>query len=184
MTGRGGRRSMLGLAALIACGTAHAADLRIGLAQAPTTLDPLFYVAGSNTEIALNLFDQLVRQDAHQALVPGRATAGSPIGDQPWEFQLRHDVTFSDGAIFGPADVVASVRHTAGITNSPSSLKPYIAGISNIEIVAPDRIHITTKGPWPLLPNYLSRIAIIPRGMENVPSNTFDGGDVVGTGPF
>jgi len=184
MTGRRSLRTLLELVSLMVYSTAHAADLRVGLAQIPTTLDPLFYVGGSNTEIALNLFDQLVRQDAHQALVPGLATSWSRIDDDTWEFRLRHGVTFSDGSQFGSMDILASVRHVAGITNSPSSLKPFIAGIAAIEIVASDRVRIVTKGPWPLLPNYLSRIAIIGRGMADAPTSAFDAGHVVGTGPF
>jgi peptide/nickel transport system substrate-binding protein len=132
----------------------------------------------------LNLFDQLVRQDAHQALIPGLATAWTVINDDTWEFQLRPGVTFSDGTPFGPADVIASVRHVAGITNSPSSFKPYIAGIKDIEVVGPDRIRIVTNGPRPLLPNDLSRIAIISHSMADAPSSAFDAGQAIGTGPF
>ncbi len=173
----------MGVVACLANGAARAGDLRIGLAAQPTSLDPLFYVAGSNTEIALNIFDPLVRQDAHQNLVPGLATEWRPIGETTWEFALRPGVTFRDGSPFGAEDVVASLRHVAGIANSPSSFKPYIAGIADIQTVAPNVIRIRTNGPRPLLPNDLSRIAIIPRAMADAPSAAFDTG-AIGTGPF
>ncbi len=172
------------LAIVLGGSAAQARDLRIGLSQAPTSLDPLFYVAGSNTEIALNIFEQLVQQDAHQQLTPGLAIAWRAIDDTTWEFQLLPDVTFHDGTKFGPQDVIASVHHIAGITNSPSSMRPYIAAIADMQEMAPTVLRITTKGPRPLLPNDLSRVAIIPRAMADAQPSEFDGGKVAGTGPF
>ncbi|MCW3477871.1 ABC transporter substrate-binding protein [Limobrevibacterium gyesilva] len=163
---------------------ARAAELRVGLPDATTSLDPLFYVAGSNTQIALNIYDSLMRQDARQKLVPALATAWVPLDDITWDVTLRADVTFQDGTKFGPEDVIASIRHAATVQGSASSFKPYTAGIADMQVAGPGHVRIRTKAPWPLLPNDLSRISIIPRAQQDAPQSDFDGDKVVGTGPF
>ncbi len=175
------RRAFILLGLLLSV-PAQASGLRVGLADATTSLDPLFTVAGANTEIALNLFDPLIRQDARQHLVPALATAWRRVDDTTWDFTLRPNVRFHDGSAFGAEDVIASVRHVAGIANSPSSFRHYIAGISAMEAISPTSLRIHTNGPRPLLPNDLSRIAIIPRALQDAPAAGFE--HAVGTGPY
>ncbi len=149
-------------------------------------MDPQFYVVGPNSAMARNIFDGLVNQDDLQQIQPALATSWETVDETTWEFKLREGVNFHDGSSFGAEDVVASInRVPLAATNSPSSFVPYVEGIANVEAVDEHTVRITTETPTPLLLNNLSRIAIMPSELEDVPSSTLNGGDkVIGTGPF
>ncbi|SER08551.1 peptide/nickel transport system substrate-binding protein [Faunimonas pinastri] len=163
-----------------------AADLTIGLAASPTSMDPQFYVVGPNSAMARNIFDGLVNQDEAQRIQPALAISWKLVDDTTWEFKLRPGVKFHDGSDFTAADVVASIhRVPLAAKNSPSSFVPYVKGIASVEAVDPLTVRIKTKTPDALLLNNLSRIAILPAAEEKVPSGDLNGGKgVIGTGPF
>lgn len=166
--------------------TVSAADLRIGLGAAVTSMDPLFYVIGSNSAMARNIFDGLINQDEKQQLKPALAVSWKPVDDTTWEFKLRQGVKFHDGSDFTAEDVAATIRRVPlASQNSPSSFMRYVSEIKDIVIVDPYTIRFKTNAAAPLLPNNLSRISIVPKSLENTPSQAFnDGSAVIGTGPF
>jgi peptide/nickel transport system substrate-binding protein len=49
---------------------AHAESLTVGLAAAPSSIDPHFATTGQNQQLAMNMFDRLVHIDVFPA-VPG-----------------------------------------------------------------------------------------------------------------
>ncbi|WP_342358820.1 ABC transporter substrate-binding protein [Terrarubrum flagellatum] len=165
---------------------ASAADLRIGLAATPTSMDPQFYVVGPNSAMARNIFDGLVNQDERQQLKPALATAWTLIDDTTWEFKLRRGVVFHDGSPLTSADIVASIaRVPLASRNSPSSFMPYVEEIAKVEPIDDLTVRIRTKAPAPLLLNNLSRIAILPAAMLERPTADLNSGKgVVGTGPL
>ncbi len=173
-------------AALLFPVAAGAADLTIGLSAMATSVDPQFYVVGPNSALARNMFDGLVNQDAKQRIEPALATSWKPIDDTTWQFELRAGVKFHDGSDFTSADVVASIKRVAlASTNSPSSFRPYVQDIVEVIPVAPLVVRIKTRIPLPLLPNNLSRIAILPASKEATPTDDLNAGKgVVGTGPY
>ena len=85
------------LAASLLSSVAQAKDLTVGLAAAPTSMDPQFYVIGSNSAMARNMFDGLVNQDAKQRIEPGLAQSWKVLDDRTWEFKLRPNTKFHDG---------------------------------------------------------------------------------------
>lgn len=171
--------------ALFVAGGAAAQDARIGLGSAVTAVDPQFYVIGSNSALARNVFDALVNQDDRQQLVPGLATRWTAIDATTWEFELRRGVRFHDGSEFTAEDVAASLRRVPTIKNSPSSFMPFVRAIAGVEIVDSHRIRIRTNGPTPLLANNLSRIAILPRSLETASTDDFNAlRAAAGTGPY
>lgn len=183
-----GLRSLC-VAALVSAGLTGAAmaqTLKIGLATAPTSVDPQFYVIGSNSALARNIFDGLVNQDDRQQIVPGLANSWSAIDPTTWEFRLREGVTFHDGSTLDAEDVIASIsRVKLAATNSPSSFLPYTKGIASVTAAGPLVVRIKTETPMPLLPNNLSRIAILPSDQGQTPTTTLNTGKgVVGTGPY
>jgi peptide/nickel transport system substrate-binding protein len=174
------------IAAATALSTASAADLKIGLGSAVTSMDPLFYVSGAQTVMARNIFDGLINQDENQRLKPALALSWKPIDDTTWEFRLRQGVKFHDGSDFTAEDVAATIRRVPlASQNSPSSFMRYVSDIKEMVGVDPYTIRFKTATPAPLLPNNLSRISMLPSSLEQTSSSALnDGHGVIGTGPF
>ncbi len=166
-------------------GTAAAQELRIGLASAITSLDPHFHVIGSNSALARNFFDGLVNQDDRQRIVPGVAESWRAVEPTVWEFRLRPGLRFHNGSPVEAEDVAASLRRVPQVKNSPSSFLPFVRPIASVTVVDAATIRIATHEPFPLLPNALSRIAIVPRTQETAETAAFNGGQaMIGTGPL
>jgi peptide/nickel transport system substrate-binding protein len=184
------KRFLLSVATVMVAATAAsavlAADLKVGLSAAVTSMDPLFYVIGSNSAMARNVFDGLINQDEKQQLKPALALSWAPLDDTTWEFKLRQGVKFHDGSDFTAEDVAATIRRVPlASENSPSSFMRYVSEIKEITVVDPYTIRFKTAGPAPLLPNNLSRISILPKADEKLPSKELNAGNgVIGTGPF
>ncbi len=118
------RRTVLALLAassLLLLGAAHAATrpryggtLRVALRAAPASLDPsdvsqMSSLAGRN--LSSLLFDTLVTLDDRGRPQPALATSWqAEPGNRRWQFQLRRDITFSDGTPLTPDAVAASLR--------------------------------------------------------------------------
>jgi peptide/nickel transport system substrate-binding protein len=190
------------LAALLAAGSAQAADITIGLAAAPSTADPHYHQVTPNNTLARLIFGALARADASLTLQPDLATGWSVSDDRTWKFTLRPDVTFADGAPFTANDVVFSlcrartgVGPTQSFTNVPKEL-------DRIDVPDPHTIILHTKVPDPLVITHLAGFAIVSAhsagvgqvsftkdgdcGIANMPqSSAFDGGPMAnGTGPY
>ena len=170
---------------LLLAAPAGAQELRVGLAASITSLDPHFHVIGSNSALARNIFDGLVNQDDNQRIVPGLAESWRTIDATTWEFRIRDGARFQDGTPATAEDVAASLRRVPRIRNSPSSFLPYVRPITNIEVVDARTIRLTTAEPFPLLPNSVSRIAVLPRAAEEVDTPDLNAGrGLLGTGPY
>jgi peptide/nickel transport system substrate-binding protein len=159
--------------------------LRVGLSASITSLDPQFHVVGSNSALARNVFDGLVNQDDRQQVVAGIAESWKAVDDTTWEFRLRQGVRFHDGSPAEAEDIAASLRRVPMVRNSPSSFLPYVKPIAAVEVVDARTVRIRTTAPYPLLPNALTRIAIIPRSLEKAETADFNSGKaMIGTGPY
>ena len=82
---------------------ASAAELRVGLAVEPDSIDPHVHNFGGNKAFMPNLFDTLTVIDANGRLAPGLATSWKTIDATTWEIKLREGV-----------DVVVGVVETHG----------------------------------------------------------------------
>ena len=183
------RLSVYALAAFLAVATGSAAvnaqDLTVGLSSSVTSIDPHFHNLTPNSNVAAHIFETLVRRDEHQHLVPGLATEWKAVDDTTWEFKLRHGVKFHDGSEFTAADVVATLKRVPWVPNSPSSFRIYTQGITGWEVLDPYTIRFKTAAPYPLLPNDLSTVFIVPKKDERAPTGDFNSGSAaIGTGPF
>ena len=173
------------IALLAAAMPARAQGISVGVASAVTSLDPHFHNLSSNINVAFNIFDRLIDQDAQQRLKPGLASAWKATDDTTWEFTLRPGVAFHDGSPFGPEDVAASLRRVSWVPNSPNSFRIYTQAITEVVAVDATKIRFKTATPYPLLPVDLSSVSIVPRRMEHAPTAEFNSGAAaIGTGPF
>ncbi len=187
------RRLFVAAGALLALSTATAApaELRIGTAIEPSSIDPHYYNTWSNVAATFHIFDRLVGQDANQHLVPALAELWRSLDDTTWEFKLRHDVRFHDGAPFTADDVLFTLQRLPAVPNSPSSFSIYTAAIARAEAADPWTLRVTTKDAYPLLPVDFSLFAIMgrkqsggpaPEGKTTAELNAGEG--VIGTGPY
>jgi peptide/nickel transport system substrate-binding protein len=192
-----GRRRLLqasaGLLAVPATSPAWAAEaaLRIGMAAAPSAMDPHYHLLATNQSVLSHVFEALVSQDAAQRPVPGLATSWRLVDDTTWEFYLRQDVKFHDGSPFTAADVTFSLDRVSKVPNSPSSFAIFLKQIATTEAVSPYVMRFHTHVPYPDLPIDLSQIAILSAtaaagpAVEGKTTQQLNAGDgTVGTGPY
>lgn len=177
----------LAAALVVAMSTAaaNAQNLTVGLSASVTSIDPHFHNLTPNSNVAAHIFEPLILKDEHQYLIPGLATEWKAIDDTTWEFKLRRGVKFHDGSDFTAEDVVATLKRVPWVPNSPSSFRIYTQGITGWEVLDPYTIRFKTAAPYPLLPNDLSSVFIVPKKDEKAPTGDFNSGSAaIGTGPF
>lgn len=165
---------------------AGAAELRLALAVEPDSIDPHVHNFGGNKSFMPNLFETLTTPGASGAPEPHLAQSWTAIGDTMWEFVVRPDVRFSDGTKLTADDAAFTLARVPSMAGSVADFSEYVKGIAGVEVVAPDRLRIVTKGPFPLLPDYLAAIGIVSRAHGET-AGTADyntGKAAIGTGPF
>lgn len=189
------------LTAALLAGNASAAELRIGTAAEPSSLDPHYHNLTPNNTIRRHIFESLVDQDAKQRLIPALAESWRTIDDKTWEFKLRKGVKFHDGSEFTAQDFVYTLCRIPNVANSPSSFTLYTKGVDSVETPDPYTIIIKTAAPYPLLPVEMTTFGIISAKAAGGEKVTFDkagckaeswpstqafndGTLAVGTGPF
>ena len=120
---------MLGaLATVFVAGGAGAAELRVGLALEPSSIDPHYHNLSPNNAFARHIFDRLVQTDDTQQTGPGLAVSWKPLDDTTWEFKLRQGVTWHDGSPFTADDVLFTYERAPNVESSPSSFGTYTKG--------------------------------------------------------
>ncbi len=184
-------RAMLGgaaapgwLAAALAQGAGNDGLLRVGMAAPNTTLDPHLQSNAPNNAVSSHLFDALVTNDASSASTPGLAESWRRTDDTHWEFTLRGDARFSDGAAFTAEDAIASLRRATELP-STASFRTYTRSIKAMAARGPNTLLIETDGPDPLLLNSISRIRMIAAKHAGATTADFNSGAAaIGTGAF
>lgn len=155
---------------------------------AVSSLDPHYNVVTPNHAISEHIFSRLVLQDEKLRIQPGLAKSWevSSEDNKVWTFHLRDDVKWHDGVKFTADDVLFTFNRVPTVENSPSSYSIYTQPVSKIEVLDERTIRFTTHNVFPLLPQYVARLAIIPRhAAEGKKSADYDKGvAAVGTGPY
>src|SRR4051794_2546107 len=185
-------RALIVAALALLPAAASAAELTIGMATAPTAIDPHYHLLATNMSIDAHIFETLVKQDpVTQAPQPGLATAWRLVDATTWEFTLRRGVKFSDGSEFTADDVAFSLKRVPAVPNSPSSYAGYTPSIASWELPAPNTTRLHTKAPTPDLPLAMSLVFVmshqaaagpVPEGKTTEQLN--NGNGLVGTGPY
>lgn len=172
--------------ATVLAGAAAAQSLTVGLAAAPSSMDPHFATTGQNQQLAAVLYDRLVHIGPDGAFAPGLATAWEVSEDRlTWTFTLREGVTFHNGSPFTAADAIFTFARIPEVPNSPAPFTQRLAAIESAEAADAHTLVITTAAPAPNLLTDLSTIYIVSQEVGDAPSADFDRTLAAhGTGPF
>lgn len=158
-----GRKLLLATTAAVAvAASAGAADaqnvIRWASAGDALTLDPHAQNEGPTTAMLRQMYDTLIERDVDAAKIPGLATSWAPADDTSWVFELREGVTFHNGNPFNADDVVFSINRAMAET---SDFKSYLSSVTGVEKIDDYTVRITTDGPNPILPEWLTSIFIM-----------------------
>jgi peptide/nickel transport system substrate-binding protein len=181
------RRLVLAAIASIAlCGSAAAADLKIGVASEVTTLDPHFFHLTPNTEIDKLIYSGLITQDANLKVVPDLAASWRTIDPTHWEFKLRPGVKWQDGSPLTADDVVFSYQRARNVPNSPGSFLQFLKHVKTTTATDDHTVVMETDQPDPILLNEILNVWIVSRkNAENATMADYNSRKAaVGTGPY
>jgi peptide/nickel transport system substrate-binding protein len=152
-------------AALVALSLAVAAADARALTWARTgdalTLDPHAQNEGPTHNLLHQMYEPLLIRDHAGRIHPTLAVSWKPTADPTvWEFKLRQGVKFHNGSPFNADDVVFSLERARQPT---SDMKGLLTSIESVAKVDDYTVHIRTKGPSPLLPNYLTNLYMMDK---------------------
>ncbi|MCZ2259009.1 glutathione ABC transporter substrate-binding protein [Sporosarcina sp. G11-34] len=143
-------------------------DLVIAAHSDASTMDP----AGSNdvpsSNIQFNIFENLVKRDADNNLIPSLAEEWEAIDETTYEFKLREGVKFHDGEIFNADAVKASLDRILDPKVASSKYNTFEM-ISNVEVVDDYTVRITTEYPFSPIITHLTHgggAIISPKSIE------------------
>ncbi len=189
----GGIRTMVRLGILCALATvgqsggdgARAQTLTVASSAPVTSIDPHYHTLSPNISLHGHIYDRLIHRNAKGEMEPGLAVSWKLIDDTTWELKLR-SATFHNGAPFTAEDVVYSLDRVPKVKNSPASFQIYTRAVTSTTIVDPHTILLKTDGPYPLLPQDVSQVFILSRGLGAEPlTEDFNSGkNAIGTGAY
>ncbi|RZI40521.1 ABC transporter substrate-binding protein [Herbaspirillum sp. HC18] len=180
------RRIITALFFAVASCISQAAELKIGLQSAVTSMDPHFHNISSNNSMSRHVFETLVEQDPKQQLQPCLAVSWRSVNPTTWEVKLRENVKWHDGSPFTAQDVEFSIKRAANVPNSPSSFGFVTKTIKEVKVVGPHLIQLITDGPNALLAKELSLLPIVSKKVgESASTEDYNSGKaMIGTGPY
>src|SRR6266446_1437536 len=166
-----GRQILLAMATLLTAHAQSTSELRFAVHADPKTFDPLLATEDVSETIRYLTGGVLIRFNRRtQQLEPELATSWKILDrGRRIDFVLRQNVHFSNGAAFGPADVVATVRRMmnpnlqSGIADSfrsaggditaqatgPNAVSVYFSTpVAGLELLF-DQLAISSAGPSP-----------------------------------
>src|SRR5262245_58947845 len=162
-----------GLAVLaLAMTAADARALKWARTGDALTLDPHAQNEAPTHNLMHQLYEPLLIRDHTGKIHPTLAVAWK-VTDDPtvWEFKLRQGVKFHNGNPFNADDVVFSLDRARQPTSDMKGLLTSIEAVSKVDDYT---VHVKTKGPNPLLPNYFTNLFIMDKELSEA-NNTANG---------
>jgi len=182
--------------ALMAAGlsfSAAAADITVGYAADPVSLDPHEQLSGGTMQLSHMVFDPLVRFNQKMEFEPRLAESWDRVDNETMRFNLRKGVKFHSGNELTADDVVWTF---ARLKSSPD-FKGIFAPLVSLTKVDDYTVEIKTDGTYPLIENvatyifpmdskfYTGKTAEGKDKAELVKhGNSFASTNLSGTGPF
>lgn len=182
--GRFTRLIVATLLATISVGASAQNSLTVAQGTAPETLDAQRSTVQQTLNVSYHINEPLLLLDySANDIVPLLATSYTAIDETTWEITLQEGVSFTNGEPFNAEAVRYSLlRVGKPELNSPATI--YVRPISDVLIVDDTTVRVVTHGPAPVLPLYLTRIAMVPPGYVEAVGDDAFGQNPVGTGPY
>jgi peptide/nickel transport system substrate-binding protein len=159
--------------------------LTIGLAIAPTSLDPAKDIGGP-TQIMRDLTNMSITHiNPNGTISAGLATSWKYVGkgDTTFEFTLRHDVRFSDGTTVTAAAVKTWLGY---FLKAKGPWVDTVGAIHSIDTIGNWTVRLNLSAPNPILPESLSEL--YPGGSVSSPKLVANpkllGTETDGAGPY
>ncbi|MCP8615890.1 glutathione ABC transporter substrate-binding protein [Salirhabdus salicampi] len=130
------------------------------------------------------IYEGLVKQNKEMEVLPNLATGWEQLDDNTWEFYLRDDVVFHDGAEFNAEAVKKNFERILD-EETASPRKKLFEMIEEIVVVDDYTIQFVTEYPFaPLLSNFAHYAGgiVSPKAIDEHGSDL--GQNPAGTGPF
>jgi peptide/nickel transport system substrate-binding protein len=161
-------------------------ELVIATRAEPNAMDPQFSAVGTNQATAMQMFEPLFTRDAQLRLQPALALTAQRVSPTQWEIALRPNVKFHDGQPFDAEDVRFSLARAAKVPNSPAPFKARVANISQVEVLGPLRVRVTTRKPDPQALVNISTVMMVSSKLgAKLETQQFNAGAAaIGTGPY
>jgi peptide/nickel transport system substrate-binding protein len=138
----------------------NAVTLRIADQGDVNSMDPHSLNESLQLSFLLGIYEPLVMRDKKLGMVPGLATKWTQVNPTTWRFELRKGVKFHDGSPFTADDVVFSLARTQ---LDGSDMKSYTNDIKETKKIDDHTVEVTTKAPFPILPDVLSLVFIMSK---------------------
>jgi hypothetical protein len=149
-------------ATLLLVAPADARTLRWARSIDATTLDPHAANTGPNLLLGHQIYEPLIVRQFDGKMLPALAVSWALTRDPTvWEFKIRPNVKFHDGASLDADDVVFSLDRARA---PKSDMKSLLSSVEMVTRADPLTVRIKTRGPDPLLPNNLTDVLILDRG--------------------
>jgi peptide/nickel transport system substrate-binding protein len=124
-------------------------------------VDTGFTTITEDADVAVNVFDSLLRMDATGNVVPGLATSWEHSQGKVWTFKLRRDAKFHDGTPVDAEAVAFSLNRLSpdspfAVKGRTSSLRIWLRDlIVSAEAVDSGTVRVSLKEPYALLAHML-----------------------------
>ena len=162
----------------------------VGMADAPTSLDPADHRSRESETVLRNMFDGLVTRDTSSGVHMELAESMDWLDDTTLEIKLRPGVKFHDGQEMTADDVVYTFERIIGenMIDYPephtSPRKGLISPLTSIEKKDDSTVVMHFSSPWPPAMQMLVHQQIVPKHyLEEVGTEGFVA-HPIGTGPF
>ena len=125
---------------------AVASTLHLSISANPSRLNPIISTDKTSSDVAQWIFNGLIKYDKDANIIPDLAQSYHFVDDTTLIFELKKDVTWSDGVPFTAEDVLFTYETII----SPKIFTPYASGFMHIEYVKMlDEFKVEVKYKYP-----------------------------------
>ncbi len=173
----------VGLVAASIAAPSHSKTIRLAVPTPYTHRGHPFelYVGGS---VKSALFDGLTQISLKGELSPALAVSWEAVTDTEWEFRLRPDIWFHNGAPVTAESVVAVLNAVIADEAQRFWMAQRLTSVKSAHAVGPLTVRIATKYPNPILDRHMSLLRVVDmKAWEDLGELEFSENPVA-TGPY